>query len=121
MQAVLFVSHGSKSPKARQEVDALAARLSASLAPVIFESAFLDVDKPSIPEGLEACVKRGADRITVLPNFLNSGRHVLEHVPAIVQKFESEHPGVVCRLLPHIGSHEEMDRLYLDLIKQTSC
>jgi sirohydrochlorin ferrochelatase len=118
-QAVLLVSHGSKAPKARQEVDALAARLSAKLKSPVFEYAFLEVDKPSIPEGLEACVRRGATEITLILNFLNSGRHVLEHVPQIVAEFRATHPSIICRLTPCVGSHEGMDSLYLDLVRQS--
>lgn len=122
------MSHGSRSRKSREEVDALAARLTAKLtaaagpagpdSALIFESAFLDVETPSIPEGLETCVRRGATRITVLLNFLNSGKHVLADVPAAVRAFECSHPGVTCVLTPHIGSHPALDSLYLDLIKK---
>jgi len=84
----------------------------------IFESAFLDVEQPSIPEGLETCVRRGATRITVLLNFLNSGRHVLEDVPAAVRAFEASHAGVVCRLTPCLGQHPDLDAVYLDLLKE---
>lgn len=84
---------------------------------MIFESAFLELEEPSIPRGLEACVQKGATRITVLLNFLNSGRHVLEDVPRIVREFEACHAGVTCRLTPCVGAHPGIDKLYLDLIK----
>jgi sirohydrochlorin ferrochelatase len=77
----------------------------------------LEIEEPSIPAGLANCVRRGATRITVLLNFLNSGRHVLEDVPRIVAEFGASHAGVECRLTPRVGSHPQMDSLYLDLIK----
>lgn len=138
MKAVLLVSHGSKSPQSRQEIDALAARLAAQAAvpaakppatPAgtgtadpfrIFESAFLEIEKPSIPEGLALCAKRGATEIIVLLNFLNSGRHVLEDVPRLVREFESAHPTVSCKVTPCLGLYEGIDRVYLDLIQKVS-
>ncbi len=91
------------------------ARLSGA---AVFESAFLELEQPSIPQGLEACVQKGATEITVLLNFLNSGRHVLEDVPALVRAFAEARPGVVCRITPCLGAHEGLDALYLDLLKR---
>lgn len=120
MEAVLLVSHGSRSARSREEIDALAKRLAGSSGAPIFESAFLEIEQPSIPQGLEACRKRGATRITVLLNFLNSGRHVVEDVPGIVEAFKAEHPNVVCRITPCLGAHPGLDALYLDLIRRAT-
>ena len=121
MEAVLLVSHGSKSGEARREIDALAGRLApvaAGRGLAIFESAFLEVEAPTLPQGLEACARKGATRITVLLNFLNSGRHVTEHIPALVREFEAAHPGLACRLTPCLGLHPKIDELCLDLIQK---
>ena len=116
MNAVLLVSHGSKSAKARQEIDALTERLKAKTGLAIFECAFLELERPSIQEALVSCVGKGATRVTILLNFLNSGRHVLEDIPRIVREFETAHPAVACKVTPCVGAHPDIDRLYLDLI-----
>lgn len=124
-----MVSHGSRSLKSRQEIDALVSRLAAQSAsappsggeePIrIFESAFLEIEQPSVPEGLTACAKRGATEVVVLLNFLNSGRHAALDVPRIVREFESTHPEVRCKITPCLGLYEGIDRVYLDLIRNT--
>lgn len=118
ISAVLLVSHGSRSAQARREIDALAGRLAKASGADVFESAFLEIEQPSIPEGLEACARKGALRITVLLNFLNSGRHAASDIPEIVRAFQAGHPGVECRITPCLAAHEGIDALYLDLLKR---
>ena len=53
-KAVLLISHGSQSPKTKQEVQLLLKRLKPLSDFEIFECAFLEIEKPSIPEGIRS-------------------------------------------------------------------
>src|SRR5688572_16298351 len=97
MKAILLVSHGSRSRKAHDEAVDLARQVAKKTGFDAVEPAFLDVDRPSIPEGVDTLVRKGASEIIVLPNFLNSGNHVLEDVPRLVREAQSKHPSVKFR------------------------
>lgn len=118
MESVLLVSHGSYSSQTvQEEVDALAVELKKHAGTSIFEYAFLEVQPPDIPTGIDRCVARGATRVTVLLNFLNSGRHVNTDIPRIVQEARKKYPQVHFSITRPVGQHPGIAQLFLDLIK----
>jgi len=52
MKSILLVSHGSKAPKAREEIDALAQQLKRKSGVAIVQPAFMEIESPDIPEGI---------------------------------------------------------------------
>lgn len=117
MKAVLLISHGSHSPKTKEEVIALIKRLKPLSRVDIFEYAFLEIESPGIPEGIDRCIAQGATEVTVLLNFLNSGRHVNEDIPRIVSESKQKYPKVKFRITPPVGQHPKIDELFVDLLK----
>ena len=117
MKAVLLVSHGSHSPKTKEEVVSLIRRLKPLCDFKIFECAFLEIEKPNIPGGIDHCVQKGATDIVVLLNFLNSGRHVNKDIPQIVSDAKQKYPNVKFRITPPVGQHPKIDGLFLDLLR----
>ena len=106
VNALLLVAHGSRRQQSNDEVATLAAQLSRACNddyPIV-HFGFLELATPSIPEGIEKCISDGASRITLLPYFLNSGRHVVEDVPEIVAASREQHAGVDIRIAPHLGA-----------------
>ena len=116
--ALLLISHGSRSAQSRREVADLAQVLGKKSGCAIVEFAFLEVDKPAIPEGVEACIRRGARHIIVLPHFLTSGNHVLNDIPRILSEAAHKHPDVTIEVAPFVGSHERVPELMLELSRQ---
>jgi len=117
MKAVLLVSHGSRSPQTKQEVESLLEVLKSKSDISIFEYAFLELETPDIPEGISSCVRQKATDIRVLLNFLNSGRHVNEDIPAIVEECRKEFPGVKITISKPVGQHPAVSYLFLDMIE----
>ena len=117
VKSVLLVSHGSRSAKTKQEVMALAADLKKQSGIPIFEHAFLEIESPSIPEGIDECVLKGASQVTVLLNFLNSGRHVNDDIPRIVEQARQKYPRLKFSITAPVGQHARINGLFLDLIK----
>lgn len=115
-KAVLVISHGSRSPKTKEEVQALLERLRRSRPDLIFELGFLELEEPSIPGGVDLCVQRGAREVAVVLNFLNSGRHVDEDIPEIIEGCRARHPGVCIHVSPPVGQHPRIVELFEDLI-----
>ena len=94
MKAILLVSHGSRSPKTKEEIIVLVDILRQRLPQTIVEFAFLEIEPPSIPEGIDKCVSQGATEVIVTLNFLNAGRHVNEDIPAIVRAAQKKYPQI---------------------------
>jgi sirohydrochlorin ferrochelatase len=117
MKAVLLISHGSRSAETKKEVMDLVGRLRQRRAADIVECAFLELEAPSIPEGIDLCVAQGAREVVVLLNFLNSGRHVDQDIPEIVRQAQVKHPTVKISVTRPVGQHPKIEDLFLDLLK----
>ncbi|MBI4309434.1 MAG: CbiX/SirB N-terminal domain-containing protein [Candidatus Omnitrophica bacterium] len=116
MNAVLLISHGSRSRKTKEEVALLADDLKKRAGIAVFEYAFLEIESPSIPQGIDSCVAKGATRVIILLNFLNSGRHVDQDIPAIVEEAARQYPCVRFSITGPVGQHPKIAELFLDLI-----
>lgn len=116
MRAILLVSHGSRSAKTKEEIEALIKILKQRSQISIFEYAFLEIEKPNIPEGLDICVAKGACEVIVLLNFLNAGRHVNDDIPEIVQHAAQKHSHVNFKVSSPVGQHPQIADLFLELI-----
>lgn len=114
MNALLLVAHGSRRKQSNDEVVHLAEKLKNNCGDQygIIKSAFLELADILIPDGIERCIADGATSITVLPYFLNSGRHVIEDIPCIINSCAAQHPSVKITLAPHLGA----SALMVDLI-----
>ena len=115
MKALLLVAHGSRRKQSNDEVVDLAEKLKSSCGEQYFivKPAFLELADKLIPESIEGCIADGATSITVLPYFLNSGRHVVEDIPNIINKCAALHPGISISLTPHLGDCELMVNLIM--------
>jgi sirohydrochlorin ferrochelatase len=122
VDALLLVAHGSRRQQSNNEVTGLADKLRDSCHDdyQIVHSGFLELASPSIPEGIENCINDGAVRITILPYFLNSGRHVVEDVPEIVASAKTRHPDVDIMIAPHLGASPLMVELLVESAKSVS-
>ncbi len=116
MKAVLLISHGSRSAKTKQEVEALVQILKSRSGVSIFEYAFLEIEMPDIAMGLESCVAKGATDIIVLLNFLNAGRHVNDDIPQIVAEVKQKYPHIKFSISSPVGQHPQIADLFIDLI-----
>lgn len=115
-KAVLLISHGSRFAKTKEEVSLLVGKLATLSKVDIFEYAFLELETPSIPDGIDLCVTKGATQVIILLNFLNSGRHVDEDIPQIVKDAKQRHPHVQFSITQPVGQHQGIANLFCDLI-----
>ena len=72
------------------------------------DRAFLEINRPSIPEGIELCTGLGAERIVLLPYFLHLGNHVGKDLPRLMLEGQIRHPEVEIILGPHLGYHPKL-------------
>lgn len=110
MRALLLIAHGSRRQQSNDEVVLLAEKLKGHCAGQfdIVHAGFLELADVLIPDGLKKCADDGASSIIVLPYFLNSGRHVIEDVPGIVEDTRPQYPHIKIKIAPHVGASELM-------------
>lgn len=115
MQALLVIAHGSRRTESNDEIRSLT-RLLADKARAdyaIVRCAFLELAEPSIPDGIEQCIRDGAQEVIVLPYFLSAGRHVFQDIPNAVRGKQEEHPQVMIRIAPYLGANADIAELLL--------
>ncbi len=118
MKSILLVSHGSKAPGAREEINALAVLLKKKSGVAIVQPAFLEIESPDIPGGIRQCAHKGASEITVLLNFLNSGRHAADDIPKIIRQARQDHPGIKFRITKPLGQQNYLVDIFLKLLDE---
>ncbi len=110
MKALLLVAHGSRRKQSNDEVVVLADKLKKNCSDQysIIHAGFLELAETLIPDGIKNCVNDGATSIVVLPYFLNSGRHVVEDIPEIVEETRVDYPDVDIKIAQHLGASDLM-------------
>jgi sirohydrochlorin ferrochelatase len=86
----------------------------------IIECAYLELAEPTIPQGMQACIERGARRVRMLPYFLSAGAHVSEDLTKYRREFAQAWPGVKVQLCPPIGLHDKMVEILLERLQQSA-
>lgn len=115
MKSLLLVAHGSRREASNDEIRKLTERLrtlSGDRYPMV-ECAFLELAAPSIPEGIDCCVRQGASEVVILPYFLSAGRHVAADIPEEVEGKVQQYPDVEIRIAPYLGSSQQIPELLL--------
>ena len=80
-KSLLIVAHGSRKKVSNIEIHQLANNISMKLKSFpIVEACFLEIAEPSITQGIEICVQKGASEVLIMPYFLAAGRHVIEDI-----------------------------------------
>jgi len=115
MKALLIVAHGSRREASNEEIRELTKRITAKAGDSydLVDCAFLELAPPSIPDGIQCCINRGADEVVVLPYFLSAGRHVAEDIPNDVKIKQDEYPDVNIRIAPYVGGLDGIAGLML--------
>ena len=121
MKALLLIAHGSRRKQSNDEVVVLAERLKQNCSGQynIIHAGFLELAETLIPDGIKKCADDGATSIIVLPYFLNSGRHVVEDIPNIVEETRPDYPDINIKVAQHLGASELMMDLLISSANST--
>lgn len=114
-RAVLLVSHGSRSPEARRDVDELVRKIGDLMTDREVSAAFLEIESPSIPDAIHSLVKSGAAEITVALHFLTLGRHAAEDIPRVIRESAQKFRGVRFCLADTLSGHPDFPVIIKDL------
>lgn len=116
MKALIVLAHGSRRHESNQEVIALTdeVRNKAKDKYQFVGHAFLELAEPPLLYAIEHSINQGANEITVLPYFLNSGNHVKQDIPAIIDTAMERYPDCKFNVTSCIGMDENMSDLILN-------
>lgn len=106
--AILFLGHGSRAADSAAGMLAAIERVRRRGVYPIVEPCFLELAEPDLPEGIRRCVKRGANRIAIVPYFLHRGMHIRRDIPNVLRQEAERYPGLCLSLGAPIGLHVDL-------------
>jgi sirohydrochlorin ferrochelatase len=99
-EALLAVAHGSRDPRHREAVEALADAVRAQRPDQRVEVAFLDHCGPTTARALHGLVREGFQHVAVVPLLLNTAFHARHDIPAAVASAHAALPDRWRRTFP---------------------
>ncbi|WP_436717601.1 sirohydrochlorin chelatase [Roseiconus lacunae] len=91
--ALLLVGHGTRDRLGTEQFFTLATLLREKLAPVDVEGCLLEFQHPTIAEGWQRLIERGARSISVAPLLLFAAGHARRDIPETIQQCANETRG----------------------------
>ncbi|WP_281657977.1 sirohydrochlorin chelatase [Halobacillus sp. Cin3] len=91
MEAVLYVSHGSRRKAATRQAEDFLHR-TAGAHDLPYEICYLELAEPDISEGVRRLVERGASNIVVQPVLLLSAGHYYKDIPEEIDQISVLYP-----------------------------
>jgi sirohydrochlorin cobaltochelatase len=113
--AVILVGAGTSDPDANGDL-CKAARLlweRFNNRYSLIEAAWVSLTRPSVGDAVDRCVRLGADRIALVPYFLNTGV-LLKRIDAQLAEIRPRHPNIAIDRGSHLGLQPRL----LDLIER---
>jgi sirohydrochlorin ferrochelatase len=117
-RAILLVDHGSRRAEANALLEEVADQVRTRKPESIVEIAHLEIARPDIPAGIDACVAKGASLIVVHPYFLGPGRHTSDDIPAQVARAAEKHANVQIRISEPLGGHAALIDVILERVSE---
>ncbi len=117
--AVLIVGHGSRLKGFERSMEKVAASLRRDRRFFLVRCAYLEITSPLIPQAIDACVRKGAREVRLMPYFLLMGNHVKFDIPEIASKARKKYQGKVKIVLcPYLGFHEKIVAVVKERLKK---
>jgi len=113
---IVIVDHGSRRTESNLMLEEVARQFGERFKTTyeIVEPAHMEIAEPSIASAYAACVKRGAERVVILPFFLGPGKHWTKDIPGLAAAAAAGFPGTKYHVAMPLG----VDDLILDLLNK---
>ena len=109
--AILIAGHGSRDVEGTAEFHQLVELFAHRDPSRIVECGFLEFAKPVIQEGINRCVERGANMVTVLPGMLMAAGHAKNDMPSEVHEARKRYPNIAFHYGRHLHLHANIIQL----------
>jgi sirohydrochlorin ferrochelatase len=114
--AVIILGHGSRRSGAGDPLQALADAVRQRGSYAAVEHAFIQHASPTFAAAVNSSLRQGAERIVVVPFFVQPGNHVTQDIPRMVGEAQRTHPSVAFAVTDHVGAHPMMAQIVEDLV-----
>lgn len=111
---VLLLGHGSRREEANQEWEQLWQMFREMHPQLIVQRGYIEFYHPSLEEGIALLLQQAISTVVIVPLFLTTGKHLYQHIPAMIDKLRVIYPDVQFVLTEHIGP----DSLLLKIIEK---
>ena len=81
---ILALGHGSKHPHNKEVVTGVADIIAKKYKNIVVRTGFMNMNTPTMKEGLDAFKGTGVSTIVAVPIFLAHGVHTMEDIPQIL-------------------------------------
>lgn len=112
MIGILYVGHGSRIDEGVRQARRFMNVCMKEIALPIQHVCYLEIVRPSIQEGIDACVRDGAEVILVQPVLLLAAGHAKRDIPGEIEKARRKYPDI--RFL--YGRPFGVDELIVDIL-----
>jgi sirohydrochlorin ferrochelatase len=82
------------------------------------EHCFLELASPSVQEGIEQCVKRGATKIAVVPVLLLTATHAKKDIPEMLEQAQNTYNQIEFSYGSPLGVQEKMVEVLIERIEE---
>ncbi|MEG0258745.1 MAG: sirohydrochlorin chelatase [Lysinibacillus sp.] len=106
MQAILYIAHGSRVKAGVEQAKSFLLRVQEEVGLSIQEICFLELAQPTIAEGIENCVRRGATAIAVMPILLLAANHAKHDIPEELELAKLQFPNIRFTYGEPLGVHD---------------
>jgi sirohydrochlorin ferrochelatase len=117
--AVIILFHGSRAGGAGDIARTIAAEVGTQGRFGFVTAAFLQHLAPDLIEAVEVCVQQGAEKIVVVPFFLQMGMHVTADIPLLLDQAKKRYPNLRILTTEAVGSHPQMAEIVVDLVRES--
>lgn len=108
MQAILYVAHGSRVKAGVEEAVHFINTVKPSINVAIQEVCFLELAAPSISQGIDMCVSKGATSIIVIPILLLTANHAKHDIPLEIENAKKRYPSISFTIGKTLGVHDKL-------------
>jgi len=113
---VLIIGHGSKDPNARLSIKYVADNLSPEYQNVDY--CFLEIEEPTIQQGVERCDKNKPELLVVVFYFLHEGAHVKRDIYGDLNPAVEKSSLKKILITEHIGTDDKMINFIIERAKE---
>ena len=106
-KGVILIAHGSRLQKTADEMLALVESLQKKLTDTVVEPAFMELQKPDLKTAINSLVEKGIHKISIIPLFFFTGRHMRDDIPDQVEECRKLYKECELDLRPCFGLSDE--------------
>ncbi len=118
--AVVVIAHGSRVKEANKGLYSVIENLRATSRWDMVEPSFLQFEQPDLLTAVEGVIKRGAEKVIVVPLLLFPGNHMLKDIPEEIDQQRARHSGVEIVLTRHMGIDNRIAQIVVERIEEAT-